>query len=137
MTRSVGLALAGALLATLGLPVPGAPTGAAAVPARDAWNGTHAEVFLTDISEPTLTAGGPAESVIALLVNRGPSEATNVRFTYTVPAGLTYGDAKVGNTPCPSAAPTVVCSYARLIDGERQPVSVTLSAPAGTTPGAL
>jgi uncharacterized repeat protein (TIGR01451 family) len=114
-----------------------APGWAVAGPAQDPWGGTRSELFLTGINQPPLTAGGPAGQVAATLVNRGPSAATNVKFTYTVPAGLTFVSAQVAATACTYAAPTVSCTVANLANGATQPVTVTLSAPGATTPGTV
>ena len=112
-----------------------APGWAVAGPAQDPWGGTRSELFLTSINQPPLTAGGPAGQVAATLVNRGPTAATNVKFTYTVPTGLTFVSAQVAATACTYAAPTVSCTLANLGNGATQPVTVTLSAPGATTPG--
>ena len=114
-----------------------APTRAVAGPAQDPWGGTRSELFLTGINQPPLTAGGPAGQVAATLVNRGPTAATNVRFTYTVPTGLTFVSAQVAATACTYTAPTATCTLANLANGANQPVTVTLSAPGATTPGTL
>ncbi len=123
-----------ALVAVVALVAPG---WAVAGPAQDPWGGTRSELFLTSINQPSLTAGGPAGQVAAKLINRGPTAATNVKFTYTVPTGLTFVSAQVATTACTYAAPTVSCALANLGNGVTQPVTVTLSAPGATTPGTL
>ncbi len=123
-----------ALVAVVALVAPG---WAVAGPAENPWGGTRSELFITGISQPPLTAGGPSGQVAATLINRGPSAATNVKFTYTVPAGLTFVTAQISTTPCTFAAPTVSCTLANLANGATQPVTVTLSAPSATTPGTL
>ncbi|GAB1690654.1 hypothetical protein [Krasilnikovia sp. M28-CT-15] len=111
------------------------PPRAEAAPAGT-WNGSRAELFLVDVVTPTIAPGGGARPVTATLVNHGPSNATNIRFRYTVPSGLTYRGASVGAGTCTYSAPTVSCTVASLADGATVPVSVNVSAPAGTTAGA-
>ncbi|MBW6435771.1 DUF11 domain-containing protein [Actinoplanes hulinensis] len=100
------------------------------------WNGSRAELFLVDIVTPAIAPGGGARPVTAVLVNHGPSSATNIRFRYTVPTGLTYRSAGVGAGSCTFSAPTVTCTVASLANGARVPVSIGLSAPTGTGAGA-
>lgn len=132
-----GWVLARALLAVVlvGVLAVADPHRAAAGPAQDPWGGTRSELFLTGINQPPLTAGGPSGQVSATLVNRGPSAATNVKFSYTVPTGLTFVAAQVGATACTFATPTVSCTVANLANGATLQVTVTLSAPGATTPG--
>jgi hypothetical protein len=101
------------------------------------WDGSRAELFVVDVSQPTLTAGGQPGAVTATLVNRGPNAApaTNVQFRYTVPTGLSATAATVGGGACPIAGSTVTCTVASLALDATLTVSVTLSAPLGTAPG--
>ncbi|MBO3744271.1 prealbumin-like fold domain-containing protein [Actinoplanes flavus] len=114
------------------LTFPAAPVSAAA---PRTWDGSRAELFLTDVTTPAIAPGGGARPVTATLVNHGPSNATSIRFTYTVPTGLAYQGATVGAGTCAFAAPTVTCTVPSLADGSRVPVSVQVSAPAGTPNG--
>jgi uncharacterized repeat protein (TIGR01451 family) len=101
------------------------------------WDGSRAELFLVNITTPSLTAGGPAGALTATLVNRGPSNATNARFTYTVPNGLTFNSATVAGGSCTFGSPTVTCTVPNLANGASAAVSISLSAPAGTTPATV
>ncbi|RZU53154.1 putative repeat protein (TIGR01451 family) [Krasilnikovia cinnamomea] len=100
------------------------------------WNGSRAELFLIDVVTPAIAPGGGSRPVTATLVNHGPSNATSIRFRYTVPTGLTYSGASVGGGSCTFNAPTVSCTVASLANGARVPVSVELAAPGGTPVGA-
>ncbi len=124
-----------AVLALLLLPG-GIPLGRPADAAlAGAWNGSRAELFLVNIAPPQLVPGGPAQPLTAAVVNRGPNAATNIRFSYTVPAGLTVTAATTGGTPCTVATGTVSCAVASLANGATAAVSISLTAPASATVG--
>src|SRR4051794_27581212 len=99
------------------------PVDAGAHPAGT-WNNQRAELFIVDIVEPTLAAGGPTGALTANVVNRGPLPADNVRLTYTVPTGLTYVGATLAGGSCSYASPTVTCTLLSLSNNAKAAIAV-------------
>ncbi|OYO17574.1 hypothetical protein CGZ94_01350 [Enemella evansiae] len=59
------------------------------------------------------TAGGPIGWTVTV-TNNGPSDATDVRITDAVPAGVTGAAVSLNGVPCPVADGTFTCSIARV-----------------------
>jgi uncharacterized repeat protein (TIGR01451 family) len=85
---------------------------------------------------------GPATPVIAgtsfsyslLVTNHGPSDASNVKVTDPLPAGLSFKTAG-SSAGCTSASGTVTCQVANLAGGAATPFTIAVTANAGVAHG--
>lgn len=69
------------------------------------------------------------------LINNGPSQATNVVVTDSVPAGLTYVRFLPETLPCTYAAPTITCAFPTLDVATPLSIAVEVTVDAGTLGG--
>src|SRR5699024_11404015 len=61
--------------------------------------------------------------------NTGPSTATNVQITDTLPAGAQFVSAGGGSFSCSEAGGIVSCSAASLVAGATETIALTVIAP--------
>ena len=78
------------------------------------------------------TAGGPIGWTVTV-TNNGPSDATDVRITDAVPAGVTGASVSLNGVPCPVADGTFTCSIARVPARGTVTVQVTGTVDPGVT----
>jgi len=79
------------------------------------------------------TAAGSANVTYTItVVNNGPTGATNVTMSDTLPAGTTFGSAQTTQGACASGA-TVVCSLGSLANGGSATITLTLTMPNSNT----
>jgi large repetitive protein len=86
------------------------------------------------VSNPSPAAGGPV-SYTLLLVNRGPSPATDVTITDPLPSGLSFVSAAAGQGSCNHSGQTVSCRLGTLPVGGVAVVTITADV-AGSAAGA-
>jgi large repetitive protein len=124
-------------LAAATLPAPQAPDRPASAGPGGPWNGSRAELFITNVVPPSIVPDGPPRALTANLVNHGPSNATNVRFTYRVPFGISFSSASLAGGSCSFslATRTVTCTRGGLVTGASAAISISVSAPSGTSAG--
>ena len=108
-------------------PDPGDNTSRAHVPIRG-------EADLSIVKTPSTTTPGPGGQVIYTLVirNAGPSDATGVKVSDPLVAGLTLQSATPSQGSCSTAGGTVACDLGGLASGGAAQVLVA----AGVAPGA-
>ena len=82
------------------------------------------------VDEPSPLAGDTVSFGIAL-TNHGPSAASDVTVTDTIPAGLTFVQFVPGTLPCVYAAPTLTCTFGALDAGETVDIGVEATVDAG------
>jgi uncharacterized repeat protein (TIGR01451 family) len=69
--------------------------------------------------------------------NLGPSQASNVSVTDTLPAGSTFVSATGTGWTCNNVAGVVTCTLPTLAVGPATPITLTINAPATNTPATL
>ncbi len=82
----------------------------------------------TDSPDP-VNAGGTLTYTITVS-NAGPSTATNVTVTDTLPAGVSYVSASGTGWTCSQASGVVTCTRASLAVGTAPAITITVTAPA-------
>ncbi|HEX6087568.1 MAG TPA: C25 family cysteine peptidase [Thermoanaerobaculia bacterium] len=70
-------------------------------------------------------AQGESVSYTIAITNNGPSRATNVVMTDTLPAGLTFSSVVPGGPTCTQAGGTVTCTYAAMNPGATNNVTIS------------
>ncbi|HEX2834088.1 MAG TPA: C25 family cysteine peptidase [Thermoanaerobaculia bacterium] len=81
------------------------------------------------------SAFAQGENVTYTLVvsNNGPSRATNVVMTDTLPAGLSFVSVTPGGPTCTQSSGTVTCTYATMNPGATNNISITATITVNTT----
>jgi len=90
-----------------------------------------ADLVLTNSAVGT-AAGSANVTYTITVVNNGPTGATNVTMSDTLPAGTTFGSAQTTQGSCASGA-TVVCSLGSLANGGSATIMLTLTMPNSNT----
>jgi len=85
-----------------------------------------------DSADPILEGQNVTYTITA--TNNGPSEATDVLVTDTLPVGVTFDSAASTQGSCNEAAGTVTCSFGTLANGANANVTIVVTAP---TPGLI
>jgi len=83
----------------------------------------------TDGPDP-VDAGGTLTYTLAV-GNAGPSTASGLTVTDTLPTGAVFGGASGAGWACSQAAGTVTCTRAMLVVGPAPNITITVTAPAG------
>jgi len=81
----------------------------------------------TDTPDP-VTVGGTLTYTLAV-TNNGPSTASTVSVSDTLPAGVTYGSASGTGWACSQSAGIVTCTRSTLALGAAPPITITVTAP--------
>ncbi len=90
------------------------------------------EISKTDNPDP-VTAGGALTYTLAV-TNTGPSDATGVTVTDTLPAGVTYVSATPSQgSPCNEAGGTIICNFDSIANGNNVAVTIVVTVHASTT----
>jgi len=69
--------------------------------------------------------------------NNGPSQATNVVVTDTIPAGLTFVRFVPTSLPCVYTAPALICTFSELGAGDVRTIGIEATVDAGTSGSTL
>jgi uncharacterized repeat protein (TIGR01451 family) len=88
------------------------------------------DLAVTKTASPNPVQVGNPLTFTIFVTNAGPSVATNVRVTDTLPAGLTFGGVSgPGWTSCGRSGVTVTCTVASLAVGAAPNIIITATAP--------
>jgi uncharacterized repeat protein (TIGR01451 family)/MYXO-CTERM domain-containing protein len=90
----------------------------------------NADLSITAVDAPDPVATGGALSYTVNVANSGPSAATNVVVTDTLPAGSTFVSATGTGFSCVEAAGVVTCTTPSMNPGEATAITIQVSAPA-------
>jgi len=99
------------------------------VPLTDAHCPT-ADLGITKTASPEPVQAGGALTYTLTVTNAGPSTATNVSVTDTLPAGVTFTSATGSGWVCNQAGGVVTCSLASLASGANGIITIVVGAPA-------
>src|SRR6202030_3436367 len=91
-----------------------------------------ADLSITKTAPVTATTSSPITYSVTA-TNNGPSPATGVVVTATLPAGVTFVSATSSQGTCTNASGTVTCSVGNLASGASATLTINGTAPA--TPG--
>ena len=89
-----------------------------------------ADLSITKTGPPTVGAGGAVSYSLAVS-NGGPSTATSVSVTDTLPADVSFVSASGTGWTCSEAAGVVTCTRASLATGAAPVLTINVTAPAG------
>ncbi|HEX7831180.1 MAG TPA: C25 family cysteine peptidase [Thermoanaerobaculia bacterium] len=78
-------------------------------------------------------AQGETVTYTLVVSNNGPSRATNVVMTDSLPAGLSFVSVTPGGPTCTYSAPTVTCTYATMNPGATNNISISATITVNTT----
>ncbi len=92
----------------------------------------EADLGLTKTKDPDPVLAGNDLTYTIVITNNGPSDATNVQVTDTLPAGVTFGSANTTAGTCGEAAGTVTCDIGNLADGAIATSTIVVNVPAST-----
>lgn len=84
-----------------------------------------ADLSLTKSDSPDPILGGNTLTFSIQATNNGPSAATGVTVTDTLPVSVTYGSAASSQRSCTQSAGTVTCSLGNLSNGASASVTIT------------
>ena len=90
------------------------------------------DLALTKVVDDTTPNEGDLITYTINIVNNGPSQATNVVLTDSLPAGLTFVRFVPTGAPCVFADPTLTCTYPILNVGAIRTVGIEATVNAGT-----
>lgn len=93
------------------------------------------DVYLTQSVDDPSPAVGQLVTFSLNLGNNGPSQATNVIVSDTVPAGLTFVRFQPDTLPCVYAAPTLLCTFPTIEVATELTIAVEVTVNAGTFGG--
>jgi uncharacterized repeat protein (TIGR01451 family) len=92
---------------------------------------TDLAITKTDSADP-VNPGDPLSYTLAV-INNGPSNATGVTVTDTLPAGVTFVSSVPGPPTCAFAGGTVTCSVGALAAGVGSSMTINVTVNAGTS----
>ncbi len=92
-----------------------------------------ADVVVTLANTPASVVVDTAYSYTIGVTNSGPSDASTLSATLSIPSGATFQSATGSGWSCSFTSPNVTCTRATLAAGTSSPISVDLTAP--KTPG--
>ena len=89
-----------------------------------------ADVGIAKSAPATAVAGGPTFDYVITLTNNGPDAATDVSFSDTLPAGITFVSVTQDTGPAGTCngGPTVACTISLLANGQSAQFTVTVQA---------
>ena len=94
-----------------------------------------ADLTVTKVDSPDPVLVGSPLTYTLQVRNNGPSEATNVQLTDTLPAGTTFVSVNPGPPTCSEAGGVVLCNLGTLAVGALTTVTISVTAP--PTPGQI
>ncbi|MEW6682907.1 MAG: DUF11 domain-containing protein [Nitrospirota bacterium] len=115
--------------ATVSSPTPDPNSGNNTTPPVSTTVTSSADLTISKFGPSTATVGQPMAYTIGVS-NAGPSPATGVTVTDTLPAGVTYGSATwtgASSGTCAFANPTVTCSIGTLASGASVTITITVT----------
>ena len=89
------------------------------------------DLSITKTDSPDPVSAGGTLTYTVIVTNNGPSPATNVTVTDTLPGSTTYGSATPSQGTCTGTA-TVTCNLGSLANGAFATVTITVTAPSTT-----
>ena len=98
---------------------------------------TATDLSITKSTSTVTAFGGNPISYTISVSNLGPSPATSVSVTDTLPAGSTFGSASGTGWTCNNVAGVVTCTLPTLSVGAANPITLTITAPPVASPGVL
>ncbi len=111
-----------------------ASTGGVVVSGTDIiMNGAQADLSLTKSDSPDPVAAGQNLVYTVTVVNSGPSTATAVTVTDTLPGGVTYVSGSVSGGSCSHASGTVTCGLGSMGNGASRTVTIVVTPTAAGT----
>jgi uncharacterized repeat protein (TIGR01451 family) len=96
--------------------------------------GPAADLAVSKVGSPDPVAVGASLTYTITVTNNGPSTATGVTLTDTLPAGVTFVSVSPGQPTCGQAGGTVTCSLGTLTNGASATVTIVVMP---TAPGEL
>ncbi|MBI1741721.1 DUF11 domain-containing protein [Candidatus Acetothermia bacterium] len=88
-----------------------------------------ADLAINKSDNPDPVNAGATLTYTLQVTNNGPSTATSVTVTDTLPAGVTFVSASGAGWNCGQAAGVVTCTMASLPVGAASPITITVAAP--------
>ena len=88
---------------------------------------TSADLSITKTDSPDPVQVGQALTYILTVRNDGPTDATAVSVTDTLPAGVTFDSATASQGTCSQAAATVTCALGNLATGAQASATIVVT----------
>ena len=98
---------------------------------------TSTDLAITKNTSTVTAYGNYPISYTLAVTNNGPSTATSVSVTDTIPAGSTFGSASGTGWTCNNVAGVVTCTLPSLPVGAANPITLTITAPNVAVSGTL
>jgi uncharacterized repeat protein (TIGR01451 family) len=98
---------------------------------------TSTDMSITKSTTTTTAFGGFPISYTLAVSNLGPSQASNVSVSDTLPAGSTFVSATGTGWTCNNVAGVVTCTLPTLAIGAANPITLTINAPPAASAGTL
>ena len=93
----------------------------------------EADLSVTKQGPTGQAISGTSMSYVLTVTNSGPSDATGVTFTDTLPEGVTYATSSLGSPACVESTGTVTCGLGVIAAGETASFSILVNVGSSTT----
>jgi uncharacterized repeat protein (TIGR01451 family) len=91
------------------------------------------DLMITNTDSPDPVTQGSDLTYVLQVTNTGPSTATNVTVTDTLPTGVTFQSVTPGSPTCSHTAGVVSCNLGTLVKNSSSPITIVVNVNSSTT----
>ena len=94
---------------------------------------TEANLSVNKVGPASQVISGTSMSYVLTVTNGGPSDATGVTLTDTLPAGVAYATSSLGSPACSESSGTVTCGLGMIAAGDTASFTIQIDIGSTTT----